>query len=41
MFSWMAILAITVIIQRRKRDKEEMKEKWKEMKEKDAGRGSD
>ena len=34
MIVWMIILAITVIFQRRKTEKENMKKKWEEVKEK-------
>lgn len=35
MVVWMILLAVTVIFQRRKKEREAMKKKWQEMKERD------
>lgn len=35
MIVWMILLAVTVIMQRRKKEREALQKKWKEMKERD------
>jgi hypothetical protein len=38
---WVFLLAITVIVQRRKKETEKMKQKWKEMKKRDEHGGQE